>query len=106
MEDRIPSKSGAGRCLPGFLATNFLNAEPIMSRLDNAYAFKMYKRAQQLDEWPGEDNDGSSVNAACKVLRERGFIKEFAWARSFNETHKWLLYKGGIMLSTDWYEGM
>ncbi len=45
-----------------------------MSRLDNAYAFKVYKRAQQLDEWPGEDYGGSSVNAACKVLRERGFI--------------------------------
>lgn len=33
-------------------------------------------------------------------------IKEFAWTRTFDEIHKWLLYKGGIMLGTDWYEGM
>lgn len=101
-----PLDQGQEGACTGFSATNFLNAEPIMGRLGNDYAFEVYKRAQQLDEWPGEDYDGSSVNAACKVLRERGFIKEYAWARTFDEIHKWLLYKGGIMLGMDWYEGM
>lgn len=32
----------------------------------------LYLRAQQVDEWPGEDYSGTSVNAGCKVLMLEG----------------------------------
>lgn len=35
-------------------------------------AGELYVRAKQVDEWPGEDYDGTSVRAGCDVLRDFG----------------------------------
>lgn len=61
----------------------------------------LYREAQQVDEWPGEDYDGTSVRAAMDVLRKQGHrevragetgavdhaagILENRWARSADE---------------------
>ena len=49
--------------------------------------FALYARARQVDEWPGENYDGTSVRAGCDVLRKEGhtpFAKKhdepWAWA--------------------------
>ena len=34
--------------------------------------FALYHQAQRIDEWPGEDYDGTSVRAALDVLRDFG----------------------------------
>jgi hypothetical protein len=34
----------------------------------------LYGEAQKIDEWPGEDYDGTSVRAACDVLRSVGHV--------------------------------
>jgi hypothetical protein len=35
-------------------------------------ADELYSRAKQIDEWPGEDYDGTSVRAGCDVARTEG----------------------------------
>ena len=34
--------------------------------------FWLYHEAQKIDEWPGEDYDGTSVRAGLDILRKRG----------------------------------
>src|SRR5215217_2541716 len=34
----------------------------------------VYMGAQRVDEWPGEDYEGTSVRAGAKALQARGFV--------------------------------
>lgn len=34
--------------------------------------FALYHRAQEVDEWPGEDYDGTSINAGGRVCKDEG----------------------------------
>lgn len=40
----------------------------------------LYHDAQQVDEWSGDNYDGSSVRAGAKVLKTYGFIGSYLWA--------------------------
>lgn len=96
-----------GACT-GFCGANFINAEPIMKRpfLANQDALAYYQRNKQIDEWPGENYNGSSVSAMCKQLIELGRIRTAGVTASFEEMAKWKLYRGTLMLSVPWYEGL
>jgi hypothetical protein len=73
--------------------------------------FWLYHEAQKIDEWPGEDYDGTSVRAALDVLRTRGHcvklndgqdspealeegIKANRWARGTDDVLTTLGYDG------------
>src|SRR4051812_41536406 len=50
-----------------------------------AFAVKLYEDATVLDGYPGTyppDDTGSSGLAVCKVLKARGLITKYRWARS------------------------
>ena len=40
----------------------------------------LYQWAQERDEWPGEDYEGTSGLGLMKALKERGYITEYRWA--------------------------
>lgn len=65
-----------------------------------------YKRAQQLDQWPGTDYSGTSVRAGMKVLQENGLIEEYRWAETFDDIVEAVLRQGPVLMGTLWYEGM
>lgn len=72
-----------GACV-GMGCTGAVLAEP-SSRPQSRprdYAMRWYRRAQRLDEWPGEAYDGSSVLAGCLVGRERKLWSGFRWAKT------------------------
>lgn len=63
-------------------------------------AMWLYDEAQKVDEWPGEDYDGTSVNAGLKVAKAQGLrralsghiapgdgISAYRWATSVDEVH-------------------
>jgi hypothetical protein len=72
--------------------------------------FWLYHEAQKVDEWPGEDYDGTSVRAGLDILRKRGHcvvkdgktalealgegIKANRWARSVDDVLTTLGYDG------------
>lgn len=66
----------------------------------------IYRRAQRVDEWPGEDYDGTSVRAGAKVLQEMGLIKEYRWASDIETARRYVLSRGPLVVGTEWYEGM
>jgi hypothetical protein len=72
--------------------------------------FWLYHEAQKIDEWPGEDYDGTSVRAGLDILRTRGHcevnqgrvspeaigegIARNRWARSVDDILNTLGYNG------------
>lgn len=67
---------------------------------------KLYKQAQKMDEWPGENYAGTSVRAGAKVLQQYGVIRAYYWAARLREVIDAILFSGPVVVGTDWYEGM
>lgn len=100
-----------GACV-GFSITHELAARPKIVLRDANFAHQLYYRAQQLDEWEGEDYDGTSVLAGMKAVREiknslgQPLISEYRWAFGLKDVAQVLSYKGPMVLGINWYEDM
>lgn len=99
-----------GACT-GFSTAHELGARPVALPVNNDLARAIYYRARQIDEWPGEDYEGSSVLAAVKAAKEVGYYGEYRWVGAGSQTaiEDLILavgYKGPVILGINWYEGM
>lgn len=95
-----------GACT-GFAVTQEAAARPVqVPNLTNTIARAVYRRARQLDEWPGEHYEGSSVLGAIKAGQERGWYPEYRWAFGERDLRLAVGYKGPAVLGVNWYEGM
>lgn len=77
----------------------------------NRIARSVYKRAQQLDIWPGEDYEGSSVDGACLAGRELGWWDGWVWASGTPEQQaeqviRAVAFRGPVMHGSLWKRGM
>lgn len=107
-ESYVADGVGVHNCT-GFCGANFINGGPMMKKpfLTDQDALNYYYENRRIDEWPGENYDGSSVSAMCKQLISLGRIKEAYYTTNFDTMVKWKQSgKGGLMISTPWYEGM
>ena len=66
----------------------------------------LYNEAQKVDEWPGENYDGTSVRAGAKVLQSKGFISTYNWAWDIETVKTCLLTTGPMVVGTLWYDNM
>jgi hypothetical protein len=94
-----------GACT-GFGAEHVRALSPGRQVTSNSMAQEIYHRARFLDEWAGEDYEGSSVNGAMKAEREMGYITGWRWCRTTAELRHALSYHGAVEAGTWWYEGM
>lgn len=95
-----------GACV-GFAWSHELNADPVpIQGIDDAFAQRIYKRAQQLDEWAGEDYSGTSVLAGAKAVAELGHLIEYRWAFGIEDVILTLSHHGPVILGINWYSGM
>jgi hypothetical protein len=92
--------------------THWLAAGPITQKksreggtapFDTTY---LYNEAQKVDEWPGENYDGTSVRAGAKILQKEGYINGYLWAWDLQTTVQALLTAGPVVVGTWWYDGM
>lgn len=79
--------------------------------LANGIARSVYYRARQLDEWPGEDYEGSSVLGAMKAGVEHGWYSEYRWATGSPEMMAddvitAIGYHGPVIFGANWVQGM
>jgi hypothetical protein len=88
----------------GYGSKKYLTTGPIVNHLFTPD--QLYKGAQQNDEWPGEDYEGSSVRGAFKFLQQQGILYEYHWAQKADEVLDCLLAKGPVLIGTDWYDSM
>ena len=95
-----------GACV-GFGWSHELIARPrVVSGVDDAFAQTLYREAQLLDEWPGEDYSGTSVLAGAKAVMARGHMTEYRWGFSIDDLILALGYAGPVVLGLNWYTGM
>lgn len=95
-----------GACT-GFSLCHEAAARPVeVKGITNNTALDVYHRAQQLDEWPGENYEGSSVLGAIKAGQEHGWYKEYRWAFSEEDLMLAVGHHGPAVLGINWYESM
>ena len=69
-----------GACV-GFSFSHELAARPsVVKNTSYNSGIWVYNQARMVDEWPGENYDGTSVLAGAKVLTANGYFKEYRWA--------------------------
>lgn len=95
-----------GACV-GFGWSHELAANPVVvPGITNDFARNIYHQAQTLDEWAGEDYDGTSVLAGAKTVQSLGYVREYRWAFGLQDVLAALSYHGPVVLGLNWYEGM
>jgi len=66
----------------------------------------IYYNAQKIDEWPGENYNGTSVRAGAKYLQQIGKISSYYWAFDLDTLIRTILYLGPAVVGTNWYSSM
>ncbi len=99
-----------GACT-GFAVAHELASEPVSAHLYNSlpdanFARALYHDAQKLDQWPGEDYEGSSVLGAMQAAQLRGFYDEYRWAFGIDDLVLAVGHLGPAVLGIDWHSGM
>jgi hypothetical protein len=69
-----------------------------------AYAFDSYYEFRRQDEFPGEDYEGTSLNAGAKLTKALGYWKGYYWAGNALELRRWLRF-GNVVAATPWFDG-
>lgn len=75
-------------------------ADPVQRPLD------LYNQCQAVDEWPGNNYDGTSVRAGAKILHQLGYIESYHWAWDLNTLIDTVLMRAPVVVGTSWYDGM
>lgn len=86
--------------------------KPPNIKATNDIAHSVYLRAKELDEYPGENYEGTSVLAGMKACVEHGWFGEYRWATgagvpaAVDDIILSVGYLGPVIMGTDWYEDM
>lgn len=95
-----------GACT-GFSVCHEAAARPVeVKGLNAKVAEAVYHRARELDEWEGEDYEGSSVLGAIKAGAERHWYDEYRWAFGEDDLMLAVGHHGPAVLGINWYESM
>lgn len=85
----------------GFAWAGFLEAAPFMHQLTNADGDRFYHLAQENDEWPGTNYDGSSTRGGAKALQSLGLIEgAYVWASTEEDVWRFVLGRGPVVTGT------
>lgn len=83
---------------------HFIEDAPIMYKADGSEVrpIDVYNAAQELDEWQGNDYDGTSVRAGAKVLQSLGYIGEYTWGFDLESLVNAVLTTSPVVVGTEW----
>lgn len=94
-----------GSCV-GFAFTHEAAARPVkVHDVTDDLARAVYRRAQQLDDYP-DGEEGTSVLAGAKACIDRGWYSGYRWAFGLDDVVLAIGHKGPVVLGINWYEGM
>ena len=103
---KVLDQGQEGSCV-GHGCAHELIAEPVpCPNITHENAVSFYKFAQTIDEWPGEDYEGTSVLAGLNTLKKHGWCDEFRWAFTLDDIILCIGYEGPMVMGTNWYTGM
>jgi hypothetical protein len=92
----------------GYSSRDKLASAPFMVKTGVGLTpYEIYQGAQERDEWPGENYEGTSVRGAFKFLQETKYIKSYVWAQGVTDGEQFI--RGGygtIIVGTIWKNSM
>jgi hypothetical protein len=96
-----------GACV-GFGWTGELLGWPVPAKLTDAdaYARSIYRDAQRVDQWPGENYSGTSVLAGAKVVQARGWMGSYRWAFGIDDAIDAIIAEGPVVVGIPWKDSM
>lgn len=83
-----------------------LEGSPERNQTEHIPRGSMYAWMQDHDEWPGNQYDGTSIHAAMKWLKEKGYVKSYEWAETVEELFAHLMTRGMALAGTSWTKNM
>jgi hypothetical protein len=110
-EGIVLDQGSEGACV-GFAWTGELLAEPEAPKAQpsfeyaNSLATSFYQEAKKIDEWPGENYEGTSVLAGAKIMQKAGFIGEYRWCFNVEDVRDAIISEGPVVIGVPWYDGM
>ncbi len=81
-------------------------AKAVVPQDPDAFARWVYTQARKIDEWVGEDYDGTSVLAGAKIMQGAGFLSQYRWAFSVEDVIDALMTRGPVVIGVWWYTSM
>ncbi len=96
---------GASSMCVAYSGAKYLETHPVKNRLNMSLP-TLYRECQLVDEWPGEDYDGTSVRALFRVLKREGYVAEYRWTWDVDTMVNHLLSTGPICVGTEWLMSM
>lgn len=101
------TNQGSESSCVGHACWNRLTSEPVpQSPPPRLTPSLIYTEAQKIDEWGGEDYEGTSVRAGLRVLKSMGLVKAFYWAQSVDQVVEYLLKMGPLVTGLRWTNSM
>jgi hypothetical protein len=95
-----------GACV-GFGTTHRIAALPIsFGGASYDYAMSLYRQAQRLDQWDGEDYEGTSVLAGAKAAKNLGHFSEYRWCFTIEDIMRAVAHEGPVIIGIDWMNDM
>ena len=110
-EGIVLDQGAEGACV-GFAWTGELLAEPEAPKTQpsfeyaNSLAISFYNEAKRIDEWPGENYEGTSVLAGAKIMQKAGFIGEYRWCFGIDDVRDAVISEGPVVIGIPWFDGM
>lgn len=89
----------------GYAGWGWLAGGPVV-QLPTFSPTDLYRWAQDNDEWPGNNYEGSSTLGLMKALKQKGYVKDYVWAFDANTVVDWVLAHGPVVVGTNWYRDM
>lgn len=86
----------------GFSCWKLLQSGPVVNKPTDYTPEDVYAEAQRLDEWPGEDYEGTSVRGAFKALQRKGYLTKYLWAFDIETVVNHILEVGPVVMGTEW----
>lgn len=65
-----------------------------------------YPEAQDVDEWPGRDYDGTSVLAGMKIAVRHGYVRVYRWCFGLDDVLRTLSHHGPVAAGLQWHDSM
>jgi hypothetical protein len=89
----------------GYAGYGWLEGSPVRNK-PKFHPTDLYHMAQDNDEWPGDDYDGSSTRGLMGALLKLGLISDYQWTFDWEAAGHHILVRGPLIAGTDWLSGM